>query len=173
MTGTLIGRVATRLSCAAAALLLASPAHAQGYDTPGDHRRIEDAVATWLDSCFADERGYEGDLSCANAAYETCMGLSPHGESTAGLSICGGLTSNVLDREMNAVWGRLRQGLTPAAFQALRERQREWLAFRSEEARAAADRYAAGSMGAYSGWVRYNALTADRLARLREMALGS
>ena len=64
----------------------------------------------------------------------------------------------------------IRCKAAPGHFEALLDEQRAWLRLRESDARAAVMRYSGGSMGAYSGWIAYNRLTTERLARLREIA---
>lgn len=149
---------------------LCATAGAQEYATPSDHQSIETSIQDDLQRCLSDSAHYDTDLSCAEAVLTACLRLSPHGETTVGYSICGGVTSNVLDREMNTAWARLKANVSRSRFQDVLHAQRNWLAYRSDEMQAAARRYPSGSMSAYSGWVRYNVLSAHRVARLYEIA---
>lgn len=98
---------------------------------------------------------------------------SPQGpDTTATLAICGGLSASLLDREINRAWSTIKRHAGAERFVEILADQRQWLKFRDTETEAAHSRYAGGSMSAYSGWIRYNELTADRLARLHEIGAG-
>ena len=150
--------------------LLAMPVQAQEYQTPSDYAPVEAYLTAELHQCFRQTRSYHGDLACGNQLYNACTRIAPDGDTTAGLAICGGVLSNVLDRSLNDVWADLRRGMSPADFEGLLGEQRNWLAYRTSESKAATQRNAGGSMSAYSGWIKYVDLSAERLARLREMA---
>ncbi len=147
----------------------ALPAFAQAYEVPADYLAVEAAVASRLELCFDRAETAVADNDCGRAAYDHCIALAPDGETTTGLALCGGTVSNVLDRAMNDAWTIIREKFGADRFADVREAQRAWLAFRSAEARVEARRYPGGSMGAYSGWVRYNHVSADRLAYLRQL----
>ena len=148
-------------------LLLPSGAAAQVYPTPDDYRMAEAQLSRGYAECLGS--GYDNDLACALEAQARCHAHGPNGETTAGYAICSGVLANILDRELNATWSDLRAVLPAAEFEALRQAQRAWLAWRDDETRAAAARYPGGSMAAYSGGLRNTQLTAERVARLREI----
>ena len=150
-----------------ALLLLPGLAAAQVYPTPEDYIVVENLIDKEFAECLGS--GYDNDLACALDLAELCHRSGPSGETTAGYAICSGVMANILDRELNAVWGDLRETLPPSEFEALRQAQRAWLAYREDETRAAAERYSGGSMGSYSGGLRHTRLTAERVARLREI----
>ena len=145
---------------------------AQEYDVPRDYLGIEASLDANITACLQNSRSYQGDLRCGTALYDICTSIAPDGDTTAGLAICGGVISNVLDRQMNVIWRELRRGMSPDPFQDLLEEQRNWLAFRKSETRAAAQRNSGGSMGAYTGWLRYVDMSSERVARLREIFRG-
>ncbi|WP_299362724.1 lysozyme inhibitor LprI family protein [uncultured Paracoccus sp.] len=150
---------------------LPGPASAQIYMTPDDHLAIERRLGRDLARCIDDGRGsYEGVLACGRSVADTCYAMSPHGETTAGFAICGQITAGLLDAEMNRVWSAIKAEFPPDAFARRLEEQRAWLKFRESEFWAARERYRGGSMSQYSGWVEYNSLSVDRLARLHEIA---
>ncbi len=150
-------------------MLWSSPVSAQEYGTPSDHQHIEVFLSTQLTTCLRKNHGFESDSMCASSLFDTCTDISPHGETTAGFSICGGVVSNVLDREMNVIWSMIKQKASPTEYAETLASQRNWLGFRKTESAAATRRYAGGSMSAYSGWIRYNQLSSNRVARLREL----
>ena len=156
-----------------ASRFVAGAAHAQDYDVPMDYRNVAWGPASDLATCLASSASYNSDMACASTVNASCVSRGPDGDTTAGLSICGGTSANVLDQEINVVWRRLKRDLPAPAFAELLAQQRDWLTYRAREAQAAAGRYGSGSMGAYSGWIVYDEMSAERLSRLREIHRGA
>lgn len=131
------------------------------------------ALGGELSQCIDVAAGnYDQVRDCATQVYDNCAKRTPGSETTAGMSMCATTSASLVDDAMNAVWTTVRDKADDATFGALRERQRNWIAFRDDEVDAASQRYKGGSMQALSGPMRSYALTADRLARLHEIAAG-
>lgn len=168
-----ISRLAIPATVAAALTLGISPSFGQEYTIPEDYRVTEGRLAGGLGPCLEQAGGgYEAALSCTQSVFQDCLAEGPDGDATAGLGICSSVAGKILDNEMNMIWSRLKKDAAPAAFQDVLEEQRAWLKLRDSNAQAAAERYSGGSMGGYSGGIMHVGMTAERLARLHEIAAG-
>lgn len=151
--------------------LLSGHAIAQDRRVPDDYLVTEGRLAGGLRPCLEQAAGgYEPALACAKSVFSECVDTGPSGDTTAGLSICSSVSAKIIDAEMNIIWAEIKRDAPAAAFTELLDEQRAWLRMRERDSQAARDRYSGGSMAAYSGGVAYVDMSADRLARLHEIA---
>lgn len=150
---------------------LSEEAIAQDRQVPDDYLITEGRLAGGLRPCLEQAGGgFEPALACAKSVFSECVDTGPSGDTTAGLSICSSVASKIIDAEMNIVWAEIRTDAPAADFAELLDEQRAWLRMRTRDSQAAVDRYSGGSMAAYSGGVAYVNMSAERLARLHEIA---
>ena len=154
------------VSCA----LWAVVADVQAYQTHSGYVNVEIDLDRGVSDCLVNSESYLRDLGCARRVYDICTERGPDGDTTSGLAICGGVASNVIDRQMNDVWARINNTASKSEFAEILDAQRDWLKYRERESQAAATRHAGGSLGAVSGWLRRDDLSTERLARLREIS---
>lgn len=151
--------------------IVAGIAFSQEFQVPEDYRIIEGRLAGGFQPCLEQAKGnYESSLACSRSIFDECREVGPSGDTTAGLAICSSVSAKILDAEMNVVWAHIKKGASASEFAELLEEQRAWLRMRTRDSEAATRRYEGGSMSAYSGGVAYVGMTAERLARLHEIA---
>ena len=104
------------------------------------------------------------------AELDRCM-ESPEGMSTHGSRACIDAATAAWDRELNRVWKELRAELPAAAFAALRESQRKWIAFRDAERAALLEAYGLmqGTMFQPMHAESVSRLTRDRVRQLEAL----
>ena len=71
-----------------------------------------------------------------------------------------------MDGCLNGVWNLIKYNTDETAFETIRDEQREWIAYKENEAEQAAAEYGGGSMATA---VSYDTLTELTLARLEEL----
>jgi uncharacterized protein YecT (DUF1311 family) len=71
-------------------------------------------------------------IDCIGTASDTCMD-QPDNYATMGMANCMDRETAWWDEVLNAHYGNLRDGLDAESFAALRDAQRNWIAFRDAE----------------------------------------
>ena len=79
---------------------------------------------------------------------------------------------DIIDDDMNVVWGNIKKKADRSTFSTLLAEQRQWLKQREYESNAATEDVAGGSMERYVGALYYVEMSEDRLARLYEIEAG-
>lgn len=119
------------VSIAAACLFLAGTGSPSAADDP----LPEDQIA--IQSCLEGVRDYNASSQDDPASRDECIGTvadpcldEPQGQSTAGMVGCYAREIAIWDGLLNSHYDALKDGLETPAFDALRETQRKWIAYR-------------------------------------------
>ena len=90
-----------------------------------------------IQSCLEGIRDYNSSGRDKPARDDECIGTvadpcleRPEGQSTAGMVVCYGREIAVWDDLLNSHYSALKDGLDTASFEALRDSQRKWIAYR-------------------------------------------
>ena len=161
--------------CVTALLLAhAAPAAAQKID-----------ASPWRETFRSCVAGSDPEtlLGCEGRVAEACMEDTPGGLSTLGMVDCIQIETILWDEVLNAEWGplmarvRAEDDAEREVFgdqfsrraESLREAQRAWIAFRDAECAFAYDSWGSGSLRTVGHAGCALSMTADRVARLREI----
>lgn len=158
------------------ALLMAAPAAAQDADGPAFDATL---VGACLDRVQATGTDAPDFASCIGAASGPCM-ETPGGYSTVGMSSCLGQEYDVWDALLNDSYGRVMAAtkatdtematLGSAAEKqepALKQMQRDWIAFRDSACGYERSRWGGGTGGGPASVDCMLQLTAQQYLRLR------
>jgi len=133
-------------------------------------------------ACIAGRSGPDF-LACVGRAADPCQD-APGGSTTVGMTACFAMEADLWDAELNRIWPALRKAakaqdaveadVMGGAFanfdDALLQAQRAWIAFRDAECALDYAQWGAGSMRSIAGAACRMDMTAERVARLSELA---
>ncbi len=160
------------------ALLMASPAMAQDAGGPAFDGTLVSACLDRLQSGASDNQTPDF-ASCIGAASGPCLN-TPAGSSTAGMSSCLGQEYDVWDGLLNDSYGRVMAAAkavdaelagmgssAPKQEPALKQMQRNWIAFRDAACDYEVSRWGGGTGGGPASADCMVRLTAAQYLRLR------
>lgn len=139
------------------ALLASALALPAGADEVPDHTQ-SDAVV--MNDCL-DSEEIQAPIECIGAVSNHCQEV-PGGGSTVGMVQCLERETDFWDTLLNTRYEELAQALAPAAFEALQEAQRAWIAFRDAECAFEHAVWGDGTIRAVAGASCMLEITAER-----------
>ncbi len=123
------------------------------------------AVAACLDSAGPTLAERE---ACADVYLSPCM-EQPGGDTTYGMIACTGAEYEAWDEILNDRYGQLREAWPEGAFEALREAQGAWLAWREAECDIETAMFEGGTLARVTRAMCMNTMTAERAVKLDDM----